>query len=215
MRKVRPGLLSSCRPVILPLVLLSLVACNPNTTRPRIVPFPEDASIEVHAKIPAATERLIRALTVDSIPIAAQSTRDGWVETPWLSAETFRSTDARPIGTDIVRIRGWVNPAKEGFSTIIVEAAYRPYADPSLPGRELERPVPKDHPAQVRLDSMGSMLQAPLPAGITVLGWLDSGQPVMGVVAHPKAKIFFLGDTNELEQVPQPLVDNLLRWGFE
>ena len=63
--------------------------------------------------------------------------------------------------------------------------------------------------------NMGSMILAPEPAGITVLGWLDSGQAVMGVVAHPKAKIFFLGDTNELEQVPQPLVDNLLRWGFE
>jgi len=158
----------------LPLVLLSLVACNPNTTRPRIVPFPEDASIEVHAKIPAATERLIRALTVDSIPIAAQSTRDGWVETPWLSAETFRSTDARPIGTDIVRIRGWVNPAKEGFSTIIVEAAYRPYADPSLPGRELERPVPKDHPAQVRLDSMLARIPKGRSASATLVPVHDS-----------------------------------------
>jgi hypothetical protein len=63
--------------------------------------------------------------------------------------------------------------------------------------------------------NMGSMILAPVPAGITALGWLDSGQAVMGVVAHPKARIFFLGDTNELEQVPQPLVDNLLRWGFE
>jgi len=76
-----------------------------------------------------------------------------------------------------------------------------------------EHPITQD--VEVVGFNMGSMLQAPLPAGITVLGWLDSGQPVMGVVAHPKAKIFFLGDTNELEQVPQPLVDNLLRWGFE
>jgi hypothetical protein len=146
--------LPPCRPVILPLVVLLLLGCDPNTTRPRVVPFPEDASIEVHAKLPAATERLIRALTVDSIPIAVQSTRDGWVETPWLNAETLKPTDARPIGPDVVRIRGWVNPAREGFSTIILEAAYRPVADPSLPGRELERPVPKDHPVQVRLDSM-------------------------------------------------------------
>lgn len=174
MRRVRRGFLPSCRPVILPLVLLSLVACNPNTTRPRIVPFPEDASIEVHAKIPAATERLIRALTVDSIPIAAQSTRDGWVETPWLSAETLRPTDARPIGTDIVRIRGWVNPAKEGFSTIIVEAAYRPYADPSLPGRELERPVPKDHLVQVKLDSMLARIPKGRSATATLVPVHDS-----------------------------------------
>lgn len=144
-------LLPPCRLVILPLFLWG---CDPNTTRPRVVPFPEDASILVHAKPPAATERLIRALTVDSIPIAIKSERDGWVESPWLDAETLKPTGARPIGPGVVRIRGWVNPDKEGFSTIIVEAAYRPFADPSLPGRELERPVPKDHPVQVKLDSM-------------------------------------------------------------
>jgi hypothetical protein len=135
-------------------LLMLLVACDPNTTRPRITPFPEDPSIEVRAKIPPATERLIRALTVDSIPIAFQSLKDGWVETPWLNAATLKPTDARPIGTDVVRIRGWVDPGKEGFSIITVEGAYRPFADPSLPGRELERPLPKDHPVQVKLDSM-------------------------------------------------------------
>jgi hypothetical protein len=164
----------SFRPVLLPLVYLSFLACNPNTTRPRIAPFPEDASIEVHAKLPAATERLIRALTVDSIPIAVQSTQDGWVETPWLNAGTLRPTDARPVGPDVVRIRGWVNPAKEGFSTIIVEAAYRPYADPSLPGRELERPVPKDHPVQIRLDSMLARIPKGRSATATLVPVPDS-----------------------------------------
>ncbi len=57
--------------------------------------------------------------------------------------------------------------------------------------------------------------QADRPCGIEVLGWLDTGEAVMGVVAHPKARIFFLGDTNGLEEVPQPLVDNLIAWGFE
>ena len=123
MSRAQRSLLPSCRLVVLSLLL---TGCDPNTTRPRMVPFPEDASILVHAKIPAATERLVLALTVDSIPIAVQSVRDGWVETPWLNAETLKPTDARPIGTGVVRIRGWVNPDKEGFSTIIVEAAYRP-----------------------------------------------------------------------------------------
>lgn len=145
--------LPPCRPFILPLLLL-LAGCDPNTTRPRIAPFPEDPAIEVRTRVPSATERLVRAMTADSIPIAVQSTRDGWVETPWLDAATLKPTSARPIGTDIVRIRGWVNPGKEGFSIITVEGAYRPYADPSLPERELERPLPKDHPVQVKLDSM-------------------------------------------------------------
>jgi len=99
--------------------LLVLMACDPNTTRPRVNPFPEDATTEVRAKTPVAT-----------------------------------ATDTRPIGTDIVRIRGWVNPGKEGFSVIIVEGAYRQMADPSLPERELERPLPPGHPVQVRIDSL-------------------------------------------------------------
>ena len=57
--------------------------------------------------------------------------------------------------------------------------------------------------------------RADRPSGIEVLGWLDTGEAVMGVLAHPKARIFFLGDTNGLEEVPQPLVDNLIAWGFE
>jgi hypothetical protein len=141
------------RLVLLPLLPL-LLACDPNTTRPRVVPFPEDAQTEVRAKTPAATERLLAALAADSVPIRFSSTRDGYVETPWLNAETLAPTDARPIGTDIVRIRGWVNPGKEGFSVIIVEGAYRQMADPSLPDRELERPLPKDHPVQLRIDSL-------------------------------------------------------------
>jgi len=134
--------------------LLVLMACDPNTTRPRVNPFPEDATTEVRAKTPVATERLLAALAADSVPIKFSSTRDGYVETPWLNAETLRATDTRPIGTDIVRIRGWVNPGKEGFSVIIVEGAYRQMADPSLPERELERPLPPGHPVQVRIDSL-------------------------------------------------------------
>jgi hypothetical protein len=108
-------------------------------------------------------------MTADSIPIAVQSTRDGWVESPWLDATTLKPTTARPIGMDIVRIRGWVNPGKEGFSIIIVEGAYRPYADPSLPERELERPLPRDHPVQVKLDSMLARMPKGRPNTATVL----------------------------------------------
>jgi hypothetical protein len=39
-----------------------------------------------------------------------------------------------------------------------------------------------------------------------------SGAPVMGVMRFGKGQIFFIGDTNGIEGVPQPLVDNLLRF---
>lgn len=147
---VRRAFLAPCRLG----ALLLLSACNPNTTRPRVTPFPEDAQTEVRAKTPAATERLLAAFAAESIPVKFSSTRDGYVETPWLDATTLQATDQRPIGLGIVRIRGWVNPAKEGFSTIIVEGAYRPVADPSLPERDTERPLPPLNQVRTRIDSL-------------------------------------------------------------
>jgi len=50
---------------------------------------------------------------------------------------------------------------------------------------------------------------------VRALAWTDDGDAVMGVVRHPSSKIFFLGDTNGIELLPQPLVDNLILWGFK
>jgi hypothetical protein len=49
---------------------------------------------------------------------------------------------------------------------------------------------------------------------IEILGWLATGQPVMGILKHPTAKIFFLGELNGIEGVPQPFVDNLIDWAL-
>jgi hypothetical protein len=68
------------------------------------------------------------------------------------------------------------------------------------------------------------------PPSATILGYLsestfidlnenrvqDPGEPscapVMGVMPFGKGQIFFMGDTNTIEDVPQPLVDNLLQF---
>ena len=69
---------------------------------------------------------------------------------------------------------------------------------------------------------------------IEVLGWLpknttvdyhngritdattkSEGIAVMGILHHPQSKIFFIGDINCLEAMPQPLVSNLFQWAFE
>jgi len=61
----------------------------------------------------------------------------------------------------------------------------------------------------------GSFLDGPRSTGVLVLGFLDAGQePVMGIQQGRPAKLFFIGDTNGIESVPQPFVDNLLAWGF-
>lgn len=41
-----------------------------------------------------------------------------------------------------------------------------------------------------------------------------TGMPVMGILHHPNSKIFFLGEINGIETVPQPFVSNLIDWTF-
>jgi hypothetical protein len=52
---------------------------------------------------------------------------------------------------------------------------------------------------------------------IQILGWLGSNNtlPVMGLFKHPSSKIFFLGDINGIEGLPQPLTNNIIKWLFE
>lgn len=65
---------------------------------------------------------------------------------------------------------------------------------------------------------------------IEILGWLgeneyadlnfnevrDAGEPwappVMGILNYPKSKIFFIGDANGLQIMPQPFINNLIKW---
>lgn len=60
----------------------------------------------------------------------------------------------------------------------------------------------------------GSFLASENDSAVQVLGRLSTGEAVMGLVTNRIAKIFFIGDINGLEQVPQPLVSNLVVWGF-
>jgi hypothetical protein len=61
----------------------------------------------------------------------------------------------------------------------------------------------------------GSYLESESNNKIQVLGRLPSGEAVMGVLAKGDAKVFFIGDMNGIQQLPQPLVQNLVAWGFQ
>jgi len=70
-------------------------------------------------------------------------------------------------------------------------------------------------------------------SSIEILGWLSdtdyvdlndngrqdadepTGAPVMGTLHHSHARIFFLGEINGLEGIPQPFVTNLVGWLFD
>ena len=128
------------------------VACQPNTTRPSFTPLPEAAGTEIRLSVPEATRRLAEALKADSIPPRRVQLRDGYIETAWFEARTGRVVRGRrALGPGIVRVRAWADPARPGSSQLTVETLYRPVADPSLPERELEREVARDHPVAVKV----------------------------------------------------------------
>lgn len=137
-----------------PLALTAALAgCHPNTTRPAIVPLPEAAATEIRLVPREATSRLAEAMVADSIPLARVHARDGYIESRWIDSATGRPTRRRPIGTGVVRVRAWADPARPGNSVLTVETVYRPLADPSMPDRELERQVPKTHPVAVKVEA--------------------------------------------------------------
>jgi hypothetical protein len=137
-----------------PLVGLAvlLAACQPNSTRPPITPMPEAAASEIRLRPQEATRILAAALEAESLPPARVRIRDAYIETAWLDSATGRPTSRRPIGTDVVKVRAWADPGRPGNSLLIVETLYRPLADPSLPERELEHQVPRDHPMALKVE---------------------------------------------------------------
>jgi hypothetical protein len=129
-------------------------ACQPNTTRPPITPFPEAAATEIRLSPLEATRRMAEALRADSLPVRRVALRDAYIETPWFNAATRRPIRGRrPLGPNTVRIRAWADPARPGSSQLTVETVYRPLADPSLPERELEREVARNHPVAVKVEA--------------------------------------------------------------
>jgi len=137
--------------------ILALPACDPATTRPDVTPIPEARTLEVRLSRQGALTKLHQALVADSFPILTVNTRDAWLETPWFDALTLKPTSAQRLGPDVVKLRGWADPARPGNSLIVVELVYRPLADPSVPQRELDRPVPPTDSIYIRV---GTLLKA-------------------------------------------------------
>ena len=146
---------------------VGLWACKATTGRPYFVPMPEAGHGEIGfeiadpaATITRATEVLADALRADSIPVETVRLRDGYLETPWFDTTSLAATNTRPLGAGVVKVRGWVDPAKPGFGDVEVETVYIPYADPSRPERDLEAPVAADHPVAKRIASVIKALVA-------------------------------------------------------
>jgi len=139
---------------------LLLAACNPTSARPRLDPLPLAPVAEVKGKRPAISEKTMATLREDSLPLALVTVTDAYAESPWLDSATMQPTTRRPLGTDVVKIRTWVDPSKPGYSRITIEPVYRVMADPSIPERELERLVPEGHPARALAQAIFDKLGA-------------------------------------------------------
>jgi hypothetical protein len=129
----------------------ALAACQPATTRPPYPAVPQATTVEVRLPPRDATRLLAEALQADSIPATRIILRDAWFETGWFDPATGARTAHRPIGQRVVLLRGWADPTQPGSSKVTVETVYRPMADPSLPQRELDRQVPRNHPVAIKV----------------------------------------------------------------
>jgi hypothetical protein len=130
---------------------LAVVACYPTTTRPPFQPVPAAQILEIELPVDRATTALAVLLDHDSIPIRRTEPRDGWLETGWFDVHTMQPTSRRVLGDSVVRVRAWIDPSRPNHSNLTVETVYRPLADPSRPGRELEQQVPAGNPVAGRV----------------------------------------------------------------
>jgi hypothetical protein len=133
------------------LALLSAAGCRPDSTRPPFPPVPESASTEIRLAPTEAVRLLADALKAESIPPARVELRDSWLETRWFDATSGAPVRHRPVGAQAVRVRAWADPTHPGNSKVYVETVYRPVVDPSVPERELDREVPRNHPVAVKV----------------------------------------------------------------
>jgi cell division septation protein DedD len=132
-------------------LLLLTLGCAATTSRPYYPPLPTAALAEIELEIPEATRVLAEAMARDSIALSFIREADGFIDSGWLDAGTLERTGARPLGDKVVRVRAWINPAKQFWSELRVEATFRPMEDPSRPERELDAQLPDDHPLQRKL----------------------------------------------------------------
>ena len=135
-----------------------LSGCRATTKRPSFVPLPEAEHAEVgfgllvkDSSVARITDSVVAYLKADSIPVTRVYRVDGYLETPWFDAKSLRPTNARPLGLDVVRVRGWVDASKPGFAHVEIETVYVPAADPSLRDRDTEVSVPPIHPVNRRV----------------------------------------------------------------
>ena len=105
-------------------------------------------------RLPAARGHpaLAEALRADSIPATRLEPARRLARDRLVRLRDRPATKHRPIGLEAsCACAAWADPTRPGSSKLFVETVYRPVADPSLPERELDRQVPRDHPVAIKV----------------------------------------------------------------
>lgn len=132
---------------------MSAAACNPVTSRPEFLPFPEAVEDTVSADLRQTVGALASALQAQGLPVNVASERDGYVETRRFDVRTGRARGADAHHPDrIAVLRFWAEATPRGTTRVQSEAAVRWTADPSLTPRLAEVMADEDHPARQLLD---------------------------------------------------------------
>lgn len=121
------------------------VSCDPATTRPSFLPFPQSDTLLLRGAPGKIAAEAASWLTAQGIVVERWSERDAYVETTWYDTTAKRARsgegDLDRLLTS-VKIRCWADPGAPGQSRITVEVVYRPSFDPSEPPREREVVLP-------------------------------------------------------------------------
>ncbi len=118
------------------LVLATVAACNPSTTRPPFPPFPQAAVDTVQAFRPTVMADLAARLTAEGLEFKKANARDGYLETrPYDAVAQKRAGASRTEPARVVTFRFWIDSLPNRQTRITAEITHPNASDPSLPSR--------------------------------------------------------------------------------
>ncbi len=127
-------------------LVLSCLACNPASTRPAFLPYPQALTGIVDGTNEQVVPEIAAWLNGEGLRAEWTSVQDGYVESAWFNTTTRQSMMGMGDPGDLlatIKIRCWADPYTPGKSQLTVEAVYRPVLDPSRMERDLEVIVPE------------------------------------------------------------------------
>ena len=141
-------------------------ACGAVNERPYLNPLPNAVVDTVHSLAAALITEIETLVIAEGMEIQRSSPREGYLETKWYDTEAGRTGGGRTRDPhSVVRLRFFASPIGEELTELTAEAVMRHTLDPSLPERENERMVSRDHPGDALLNRVLTAVEEHFGAG--------------------------------------------------